>query len=407
MGIGPIVSAMRRNRVGAILIAVQIAVTYAVLCNSLFVIQQRVALSQRPSGADEQNIFVLESVSLAEPAELISRQRADLDSLRALPGVVDAYASGSYPFANDGFAEGFGATPAQDSPTAIGANYFADEHTLHTLGLTLIAGRNFLPEEVTNLESEELPTPAVLIVSRAFADQMFPKGGALGKSIYNAQPKSVSTIVGIVDRLQSPWTGATGPTSTFVDNTIMIPAHFASADAFYVIRCQPARLAVVMQAAQVSLIRLEPTRIIKLVQPMTAARADSYRDDLGVAIILGVVSAALVAVTVFGIVGLTSYWVSERQRQIGIRRALGATRAAILRYFQTENLLIASAGIGFGVMLALALNLWMVSSFEMARIGLIYPVVGAVLVLVIGQLAAFWPARRAASISPALATRGA
>ena len=407
MGIGPIVSAMRRNRVGAILIAVQIAVTYAVLCNSLFVIQQRVALSQRPSGADEPNIFVLESVSLAEPSELISRQRADLDSLRGLPGVVDAYASGSYPFANDGFAEGLGASPEQDSPTVTGAAYFADEHALHTLGLTLIAGRNFSPEEVVDLENEELPSPAVVIVSRALADKMFPKGGALGKSIYNAQPKSAATIVGIVERLQSPWTDGTGPTSTFVDNTIMIPVHFASDDAFYVIRCQPARLAAVMQAAQDSLVRLEPTRIIKLVQPLTAARADRYRDDLGVAIILGVVCAALVAVTVFGIVGLTSYWVSQRRRQIGIRRALGATRAAILRYFQTENLLIASAGIVLGVMLTLALNLWMVSSFEMKRIGLIYPMAGAVFVLVIGQLAAFWPARRAASISPALATREA
>ena len=83
---------------------------------------------------------------------------------------------------------------------------------------------------------------------------------------------------------------------------------------------------------------------------------------------LSVVCAALVAVTAFGIVGLTSYWVAQRRRQIGIRRALGATRQAIVRYFQTENFLIAAAGSLIGVGLAIALNLWMVSTFEMERL---------------------------------------
>ena len=56
----PIISAMRRNKVGAILIAVQMAITLAILCNALFIIQQRIALSKRPSGADEANVVVLE-----------------------------------------------------------------------------------------------------------------------------------------------------------------------------------------------------------------------------------------------------------------------------------------------------------------------------------------------------------
>ena len=79
---------------------------------------------------------------------------------------------------------------------------------------------------------------------------------------------------------------------------------------------------------------------------MTALRKEIYKDDKGLVVILGVVCAALLAVTAFGIVGLTSYWVAQRRRQIGIRRALGATRNAIIQYFQTENLLIAGAGRG-------------------------------------------------------------
>jgi putative ABC transport system permease protein len=99
--------------------------------------------------------------------------------------------------------------------------------------------------------------------------------------------------------------------------------------------------------------------------------------------------------------------VAQRRRQIGIRRALGANRHAIIRYFQTENFLIAAAGAAAGVALAVALNLWMVSSFEMERLHSSYAFIGALVVLLLGQLAVLWPALRAASIPPALAIRGA
>jgi putative ABC transport system permease protein len=112
-----------------------------------------------------------------------------------------------------------------------------------------------------------------------------------------------------------------------------------------------------------------------------------------------------VAVTAFGVVGLTSYWVAQRRRQIGIRRALGATRYAIVRYFQIENLMIAGAGAGLGVALALSLNLWMVTTFEMERLHAGYAIIGALFVMLLGQAAVLWPAVKAALAPPALATR--
>jgi putative ABC transport system permease protein len=163
----------------------------------------------------------------------------------------------------------------------------------------------------------------------------------------------------------------------------------------------------VMKAAQKTLIDLNRQRVIAKVEPLTAARVNSYQDDRGLVVILATVSAALLLVTGFGIVGLTSYWVAQRRRQIGIRRALGASRQAIVHYFQTENLLIATAGTIVGIGLAIAANLWMVSSFEMRRLDPVYAIFGALAVLGLGQLAVLWPALRAASIPPALATRGA
>jgi putative ABC transport system permease protein len=147
--------------------------------------------------------------------------------------------------------------------------------------------------------------------------------------------------------------------------------------------------------------------VIGKTQGMTTMRTEIYKDDKGLVVILGVVCAALLAVTAFGIVGLTSYWVAQRRRQIGIRRALGATRNAIIQYFQTENLLIAGAGAAIGVALAVSLNLWMVSAFAMQRLNSGYTLIGAAVVLLLGQAAVLWPALKAASIPPALATRAA
>lgn len=115
---------------------------------------------------------------------------------------------------------------------------------------------------------------------------------------------------------------------------------------------------------------------------------------------------SLVAVTAFGMVGLTSYWVAQRRRQIGIRRALGATRLAIMRQFQRENLLIATKGVLAGILLALALNIWLVGKFGMVRLDTAYVIDSGIVMLLLGQIAVFWPAMRAAEVPPALAVRG-
>jgi putative ABC transport system permease protein len=173
------------------------------------------------------------------------------------------------------------------------------------------------------------------------------------------------------------------------------------------VHVRPGELAAASKAAQLKLFDVNRRRVLVKNWSLTEARADAYKDDRGLATILAVVCTALVAVTAFGIVGLTSYWVAQRRRQIGIRRALGATRRIIVQYFQTENLLIATAGAAFGIGLAVSANLWMVSAFAMQRLHTGYPLVGALIVLLLGQAAVLWPALKAASIPPALATRGA
>jgi putative ABC transport system permease protein len=405
----PIISAMRRNKVGAILIAVQMAITLAILCNALFIIEQRVAMSKRPTGADEANVLVIQNQWVGNPPDLAARQQGDLAALRQLPGVQDAFSSNSFPMKGGGSTTGLSVHPDQKNATALAALYFGDEHAIAGFGLKLIAGRNFNSDEVVDkVGYTDLKHPTAIIITRALAEKLFPNGNAVGQNVYEESLKGLVPIVGVVDRLQVPWVGAGGWGSKFNDSSLIAPFHFVSQyPTFYIVHAQPGQLTSLLQAAPKKLFDISRARVIQKTQTLTAARAEAYKDDKGLVVILGVVCAALLAVTAFGIVGLTSYWVAQRRRQIGIRRALGATRNAIIQYFQTENLLIAGAGAAFGIALAVSLNLWMVNAFAMQRLHTSYALIGAIVVLLLGQAAVLWPAMKAAAIPPALATRAA
>jgi putative ABC transport system permease protein len=406
MEILPILSAMRRNKVGAILVAVQMAVTLAILCNALSIIQQRLAASARPSGTDEANVFAISNQWVGTPPDESALVQSDLAALRAMPGVVDATVMNSYPLTNSGAGDDAYLQPNQRKRAAHMARYLGDEHAIAALGLTLVAGRNFTAQEIIDRPRDQQVVPPALIVSRALALELFPRGDALGQLIYTSGNRTQGApIVGIVERLQTPWVGSGPWASAWVENSVIEPYRYVAQSSFYMVRTQPGRLAGVMRGSKHTLFALRPARVLDRIQSMGEARRQVYREDRGLASILAVVCAVLLAVTAFGIVGLTSYWVAERRRQIGIRRALGATRGAVVRYFQTENLLIAVCGAVLGIALAITLNRWMVGSFEQQRLHGSYVLVGAGLVLLLGQLAVLWPALRAASIPPALATR--
>jgi putative ABC transport system permease protein len=124
-----------------------------------------------------------------------------------------------------------------------------------------------------------------------------------------------------------------------------------------------------------------------------------------VAIFLVTVTALLLGISSLGIFGLGTFNVSTRTRQIGTRRAVGARRGDILRYFMVENGLITTGGIVVGSLLALGVGYWLSMQYSLPRLDL-YFLVGGVLVLwTIGQIAAWHPARRASRVSPSVATR--
>ena len=149
----------------------------------------------------------------------------------------------------------------------------------------------------------------------------------------------------------------------------------------------------------------EKGRIVQDMRSMDEVRERAYRDESAMIRILTFTIVLLITVTSLGIVGLASFSVSRRTRQIGTRRALGATKLAVLRYFMTENFIISLLGVTVGAALTIGLNMLMIETFALERIAWYLVPVAMLAMLGIGQAAVYGPARRASSVPPAVATR--
>ena len=402
MELGPIWRALMRNKTSYVLIALQIAVTMAIMVNAINIIQERSAQMARPSGVDEANIFYLSSNIFDPEADFESQIAADLDAIRKFPGVVDAIATNSVPLSGGGWSEGVRLEPDTDLDSTSVAVYFSDDHGIETFGLNLVAGRNFDPAEVTWHDYETNAWPPLTIMTRAMVEELWPDEpieNALGRTIYVNQTKPVQ-IIGITERMQAAWNSWSG-----VERSMLVPEWRGSSYARYVIRTEPGLRDPVMPDLEEMLATKFDNRIIRGVDTMEATRAESYLLDSSMVKILTFIVVVLTAITGLGIVGLASFSVARRTKQIGTRRALGATRPAILRYFMLENFLVSTMGVVGGAIIAVAINMWMVDAFGLQRIAW-YLIPAAMLLLwLVGQAAVYGPARRAARVPPALATR--
>ncbi|MGX9718908.1 ABC transporter permease [Stenotrophomonas acidaminiphila] len=405
MEIRPILSVLLRHKTAAALIVLEIALSCAIICNAIFVIGHRTGEMRRDSGVAEDELVHISTSSLQPDINRDAMRREDIAALAAVPGVKSVTSVNQLPYGDNVWASGINLRPGQAESVVTASNYMDDGRLLPTLGLRVVEGRGFTPDEYQDHDALETagPTPQVpaVLLSRSLAARLFPGRSAVGQDIYVWGDKP-SRVVGVVDRLLAPGRGR-----TFEDSfqTMIFPLWVSNGS--YVLRTDPERRGEVLKAAVAALNRADPNRIIGTQSTVSEMRRDFYSRDRAVIWLLVSVCVALLAVTAFGIVGLASFWVQQRTRQIGIRRALGATRAQILRYFQAENFVLTSTGIVLGVLLAYALNLTLMRQYELPRLPLAYIPASALLLWLLGQLAVLGPARRAASIPPAVATRSA
>ncbi len=404
MNIGPIWRAMLRHKAGFVLIALQVAVTLTILVNAFGIIQEHSAKLDRPSGIDESNTFAFASVLFTdyEREDRKALIDEDLALIRSTPGVINAVASNSFPLRQGGWSMSLALVPGTETPESVGsAIYFVDEHGVETFDVEIIDGNNFTPEQVAWSIEDDNTWPAYAIITEALGKELWPDeaGSYVGRTFYINESDPMQ-IVGVADTLQAPWESWTG-----VERSTLVPQRRPSEFVRYIVRTEPGMRDELMPEIEAALAASNKDRIIRDMTTMDDVRKLAYLGDAAMIKMLSFVVVMLTIITSLGIVGLASFNVSRRTRQIGIRRALGATRPDIIRYFMIENSIVSGIGLLIGSGLAIGLNIAMVEAFALEPLAWWVIPSGAIALWVVGQLAVAGPARRASRITPAIATR--
>ncbi|MCA1856034.1 ABC transporter permease [Massilia oculi] len=410
MEIKPILSALMRNKTGPILVALQVALSLAILANALHVVNERRAVAARPTGLQDEAAtfyFNVRNLNSDGPEQMLATIKRETEVLRAVPGVVSVAQVTQMPISGSGSTNSVALDRRQERESALASVYISGDSLVKTLGLRLVEGRDFQPQELVDVnENASRDLPKQLIITKPLADKLWPNGSAIGKTLYfgTGEEAQGAQIVGVVERLQS----AHGDVGERGEWSALVPARlYGNPGSLYAIRAEAGQRDRVMKEAEAALRKSSATPMILEAKTVEEDRQKRYRGDVALAWMLITVSVLLLLITCSGIVGMASLWVTQRRKQIGVRRALGARKLDILRYFIVENVMITSAGVFGGVVLGLGLNHLLVTRLEMARLPAPYLVGGAFVFWALGILAAYGPAWRAASISPATATRSA
>jgi putative ABC transport system permease protein len=399
MEIRPILSALLRNRAGAILVAVQIALTLAIVVNAVFVTKQRVEKIGRPTGIDDQNIFSFPATGFEKDYDFFGMVREDLALMRQIPGVVDAAPIQQVPLSGSGSSSIFYSLPDKKGENSA-ANYFpTDEHGVNTLGVKLVVGASFEPNTVEYRKEQGQGGAPTAIISQGLAGALFPKQNALGKTFYDDLSKPYK-IVGVIEHMHGSWVGWDK-----VDRVLLSPLVGPGPDIRYIVRAKPGELDRVMSAVEAAVRKRDPNRVIGKLRKMSEHKRASYSGDSLMSVTLSVVTGLVLVFSALGIFGLATFNVNTRTRQIGTRRAVGARRRDIVRYFMTENWMVTTLGVFAGCALALGAGFWLSNEYQLPRLDLYYLLAGVIGLWIVGQLAAWQPSLKAAKVSPAMATR--
>jgi putative ABC transport system permease protein len=400
MELGPIFRALMHNPTRFWLITVEVALTLAIVVNCVAIILEQRELLTRPSGLDEPNLVVVTTEPFAkdfaedEFMEMVREE--DLRRLRAIPGVRAAAAIDYLPLAGGGSITGLAAP--DDEGDGHPAPYFVvGLGALDALGVELIAGRDHLESDLHPGNDE----PENLIVTQALAERLYPDGDFLGKTVVDPDTREVfGHIVGVIREMHNAW-----PRSSIAGLAMLRPGPSDDERIMrYMVRTEPGAMEAVFNELEPTMLSANAGRIVTI-RPIAEYKRRYFDDEIVLVKVLTLLAALLIGVTSLGIIGLTSFSVTQRTREIGTRRALGATRSAVLRYFVIEIWVISGIGLALGAVLTYALNFALAHFADAPRIGFPLIAVGIVFLWAIGLISALAPAFRATLVPPVVTTR--
>jgi putative ABC transport system permease protein len=380
----------------------------------LFLVWQRMEPMLAPAGVAGNELILIDQLTSMQRPWTGAEVRAGEEAMRQVPGVRAATAAIGLPMVDNVLMDLVLQGP---SGAKVGVNGYMGEGLVAALGLQLVAGRDFLPAEYRDYgmgagsgSAWDAGVPQPVIITQALADKLFGNGQVLGRVLSDPEDKDDHgyQVVGVVHHLLRNQLSLA--TEGRADYTVLLARRIGgTAMLSYAVRVDPAVHESALHGVQAVIHR----QFDPMMGTDFQARISSYDDRRDAAFkqqraalwLFTGVTLAVVIVTAVGIMGLTGFWVQRRTRQIGIRRALGARRADILRYFLAENALIAGVGVAIGMLLAYLGNHLLMHYYELQSLPWTYLPLGAFIMLLLGQLAVLGPALRAAAVPPVVATR--
>jgi putative ABC transport system permease protein len=399
MAIGPILRAMRHNRVRVALIVIEIALTLAIVTNCVNMILNARQTMTRKSGFDDANLVQISLDNFGKDFEDAGYLRntidADVRAIRGIPGVVNATNTYFLPWIGGG-SSGYVFKPGDHEPYQTQL-YPAGQTMFDTLGVKITEGRGFTAADYEPVEANQ-PSRAY-VISRALAKKIFGNVSPVGKIVTSRDGSSPRHIVGVIDDFYNPYGWPIGEFVLFGSRR--------SGDnngASYLVRVAPGSMKSVTGVLEQRVLANNHNRVATI-RNVSEVKDRFFQTGRLTIVAMSAVIVILVFVTALGIVGMTSLSVTERTRQIGTRRALGATRRDILTQFLTENWLITTGGLLLGIGAAYGLNFALAAQVAGAKLDWWLLAAGMILLWVAGLAATLPPALRASGLSPAIATR--
>ena len=400
--IKPIISSLLRSKSGPILLFIQMMLSVAIIANASFIINERLRLMDRESGIDEAQVLTLRISNFDKRMDDQVQNKRDQSLIRTLEHVENISSSNFFPLSGSGWSTTFVDNPDADADgvknTPSMAQYMGGEHFVDTLGLNIIEGRNFYPDEIHH---ERGFTNQKVIISKALATTFWGEESPLGKVLYQGSDKPIE-VIGVVERFQGAWVDEDS-----LENGIVLNTDYASlgSGSMYMVRVNAKHHSELEEKIKETLLAENPDRVISHFRSIKEMRDIAYQNDALMVSVLSIVIVLLLLVSALGLSGMVMFNVQRRTKQIGTRRALGARKVDIINQFLIENYLICLAAGVLGGLLAIQLGRQLMQHYNLPMLDISYAFGTVLGLFVVTTIAVLLPARKAATISPAIATR--
>ena len=391
-----------RSALGSILIAAEVAMAFVVLTGAVLLVRSFAALLSEDPGFQAKGVLAMEvplpssRYDWNKAARFLNTQL--LPAVRALPGVVDAAAANCAPMslaltAHSRYATRFGIEGRTFEPgrNPVAQLRWVTPDYFRVLGIPLKKGR-WLTEA-----DEGKP---VYMINETLARRFFP----------HADPTAHRLIMGVMDPHQNPIeiAGVAGDVRDMGLDEAVVPTLYLISNSpgmtlLVKTAGDPMRLAAPIREA---IHRADPEIAVLKAAPVAQYVADSLARRRFALILLAAFGGLAALLTAAGIYGLLAYSVSGRAREFGIRAALGATPANLLRMILKEGAAVTIPGVAVGVAVSLACARLMSGLlYHLSPMDLLSLAAAGVLLSVITVLSVWLPARRAARVDPGAALR--